>query len=179
MLACATRGGGRIKAGHCFHLLFFLFFFFLLLFSTPSAFFTLFFLILSSSFPTPPPSRFPPLSPPPPPPPFFPPPPPPAGDSFFEYLVKSWLQSNRTDALARRMFDEALEGAGEKLLERSRRHRLLYVAERKGFENLATMHHLACFAGGMFMLGGYWVGGLGWGFGSKLVFWLSFGSAFY
>ena len=28
-IACATRGGGRSEAGHCFHLLFFLFFFFL------------------------------------------------------------------------------------------------------------------------------------------------------
>ena len=76
-----------------------------------------------------------------------------SGDSFFEYLVKSWLQSNRTDDLAKRMFDEALEGIGEKLLERSPRHRLLYVAERKNYENIPTMHHLACFAGGMFVLG--------------------------
>ena len=28
VLACATRGGGRSAAGHCFHLLFFFFFFF-------------------------------------------------------------------------------------------------------------------------------------------------------
>jgi len=26
------------------------------------------------------------------------------GDSFYEYLIKSWLQSNRTDAQARRMY---------------------------------------------------------------------------
>ena len=30
VLACATRGGGRSEAGHCFHLLFFFSFFFLL-----------------------------------------------------------------------------------------------------------------------------------------------------
>ena len=29
LLACATHGGGRSEAGHCFHLLFFLFFFLL------------------------------------------------------------------------------------------------------------------------------------------------------
>ena len=33
VLACATRGGGRSEAGHCFHLLFF-FFFFLFFFYT-------------------------------------------------------------------------------------------------------------------------------------------------
>ena len=38
VLACATRGGGRSEAGHCFHLLFSFFFFFLLFSPTPSAF---------------------------------------------------------------------------------------------------------------------------------------------
>ena len=32
VLACATHGGGRSEAGHCFHLLFSSFFFFFLLF---------------------------------------------------------------------------------------------------------------------------------------------------
>ena len=40
VLACATRGGGRSEAGHCFHLLFsfFSFFSFFFLLSTPSTF---------------------------------------------------------------------------------------------------------------------------------------------
>ena len=38
VLACATRGGGRSEAGHCFHLLFSSSSFFFLLFSPPSTF---------------------------------------------------------------------------------------------------------------------------------------------
>jgi len=31
------------------------------------------------------------------------------GDSFYEYLLKSWFQSGKTDTEARRMYDEAVE----------------------------------------------------------------------
>ena len=30
------------------------------------------------------------------------------GDSFYEYLLKSWIMSGKTDNMARRMYDEAM-----------------------------------------------------------------------
>jgi mannosyl-oligosaccharide alpha-1,2-mannosidase len=31
------------------------------------------------------------------------------GDSFYEYLIKSWIQSGKTDDQARKMYDDAIE----------------------------------------------------------------------
>ena len=42
------------------------------------------------------------------------------GDSFYEYLIKSWIQSNRTDSEARRMFDAAAEAIDKHMLKKSR-----------------------------------------------------------
>ena len=30
------------------------------------------------------------------------------GDSFYEYLLKSWIMSGKTDHLARKMYDDAM-----------------------------------------------------------------------
>ena len=32
------------------------------------------------------------------------------GDSFYEYLLKEWLRSGKTDNIAKEMFDEAAIG---------------------------------------------------------------------
>ena len=31
------------------------------------------------------------------------------GDSFYEYLIKSWVMTGKTDNVARRMYDKAVE----------------------------------------------------------------------
>ena len=31
------------------------------------------------------------------------------GDSFYEYLIKSWIQSGKTDGQARKMYDDTVE----------------------------------------------------------------------
>ena len=31
------------------------------------------------------------------------------GDSFYEYLIKSWVMTGETDSVARRMYDKAVE----------------------------------------------------------------------
>ena len=31
------------------------------------------------------------------------------GDSFYEYLIKSWLQSGKKDKMAKKMYDEAVQ----------------------------------------------------------------------
>lgn len=68
------------------------------------------------------------------------------GDSFYEYLLKSWLQSGKEDNEARQMFDEAMDAAMKHLLKESPAG-LTYFAEMK-FERVEhKMDHLACFSG--------------------------------
>jgi len=74
------------------------------------------------------------------------------GDSFYEYLLKAWLMSGKTDTQARNMYDDAMQ-AIEGALVRKSNGGFTYlgvhtygVVERK-------MEHLACFAGGMFAIG--------------------------
>lgn len=74
------------------------------------------------------------------------------GDSFYEYLLKAWLMSDKTDHEARKMYDDAVE-AIEKHLIRKSRGGLTFIGEWKNGHLEKKMGHLACFAGGMFVLG--------------------------
>jgi hypothetical protein len=68
------------------------------------------------------------------------------GDSFYEYLLKAWLQSGRTDGEARQMFDAAMQPVITHMVRNSRSG-LVYVSDLK-FDRLEhKMDHLACFAG--------------------------------
>jgi len=73
------------------------------------------------------------------------------GDSFYEYLLKEWIRTGKTDHFSKKMFDEAVEGIKEKLLHYSKKDEL-YIAEHRGGLLDHKMDHLACFAGGMFGL---------------------------
>ncbi|XP_059610000.1 mannosyl-oligosaccharide alpha-1,2-mannosidase IA [Phlebotomus argentipes] len=74
------------------------------------------------------------------------------GDSYFEYLLKAWIQSGREDQEARVMFDEAMPPIIEHMV-RTSPNGLIYVSDMK-FDRLEhKMDHLACFAGGLFGLG--------------------------
>lgn len=75
------------------------------------------------------------------------------GDSFYEYLLKAWLQSGRRDSDARRMYDEATNAIYNSLVQTSTRSKLTYLAEMKYDRTEHKMDHLACFAGGLFALG--------------------------
>jgi len=73
------------------------------------------------------------------------------GDSFFEYLLKAWLQSGRSDEEAREMFDEAMPAIIEHMVRVSSGG-LTYVSDMK-FDRLEhKMDHLACFAGNFLTL---------------------------
>ncbi|XP_053678748.1 mannosyl-oligosaccharide alpha-1,2-mannosidase IA [Anopheles nili] len=75
------------------------------------------------------------------------------GDSFYEYLLKAWIQSGHEDDEAREMYDEAMQ-AIIKHMVRNSPSGLTYVSDMK-FDRLEhKMDHLACFAGGLFGLGG-------------------------
>lgn len=68
------------------------------------------------------------------------------GDSFYEYLLKAWLQSGKQDAEAKRMYDYAIKGIETHLLKTSRGG-LKYLGEFKNGRTEAKMGHLTCFAG--------------------------------
>mmetsp|Transcript_58448 Transcript_58448/g.139047 ORF Transcript_58448/g.139047 Transcript_58448/m.139047 type:complete len:588 (-) Transcript_58448:75-1838(-) len=74
------------------------------------------------------------------------------GDSAFEYLIKVWIQRGGKDAWLKKMYDEASEGILSKLLQTSSAGHV-YVAESRGSSLSHKMDHLACFTGGMLVLG--------------------------
>ncbi|GFS85336.1 mannosyl-oligosaccharide alpha-1,2-mannosidase IA [Nephila pilipes] len=74
------------------------------------------------------------------------------GDSFYEYLLKSWIQSNGEDVQALQMFQELAEAINDKLVFSSKSG-LRYLADLKYDRIEHKMDHLACFAGGFFAIG--------------------------
>jgi Glycosyl hydrolase family 47 len=81
------------------------------------------------------------------------------GDSFYEYLIKVWLQGGRKESMYRRMYDAAMNGMTSKLLKRSRPSNLLYVADWDGGSTQDKMDHLVCFVPGMLALGAFTAAG--------------------
>lgn len=77
------------------------------------------------------------------------------GDSYYEYLLKSWLQGGKRDRELKRLYDNAVDGMMEQLLARSRFDDYLFVGERRGSRLIKSMQHLTCFVGGMLALGAH------------------------
>jgi len=88
-----------------------------------------------------------------------------SGDSFYEYMLKLWLQGGKTEWKYRDMYDESIEGMHKVLLQYTSKSQLAYIAQRddpsfrksKGttksvhratFRLIPDMEHLACFMGG-------------------------------
>ncbi|KAM4580458.1 mannosyl-oligosaccharide 1,2-alpha-mannosidase IA isoform 2-T2 [Odontesthes bonariensis] len=74
------------------------------------------------------------------------------GDSFYEYLIKSYLMSDKTDENAKMMYYSALEAIEANLVQKSPGG-LTYLAEWRGGILDHKMGHLACFSGGMIGIG--------------------------
>ncbi|XP_041963048.1 mannosyl-oligosaccharide 1,2-alpha-mannosidase IA isoform X1 [Alosa sapidissima] len=74
------------------------------------------------------------------------------GDSFYEYLIKSYLMSDKTDEDAKTMYYNALEAIETNLVQKSPGG-LTYLAEWRGGILDHKMGHLACFSGGMVGIG--------------------------
>lgn len=77
-----------------------------------------------------------------------------AADSFYEYLLKSWLQSGKTDETSLSLYLRAVNGVLNKLVYTSKQSNFTYLADIEYDRLQNRMGHLACFAGGMFALGG-------------------------
>jgi hypothetical protein len=78
------------------------------------------------------------------------------GDSYYEYLLKQYLQTNGEEPIYREIYDEAVAGIKEYMIAQSYPNKLTYIGELEsgvGGELSPKMDHLVCFAGGMLALG--------------------------
>lgn len=76
------------------------------------------------------------------------------GDSFYEYLLKVWIQGNKTEAVKhyRDMWETSMTGM-QTLVRRSTPSSYAYLCEKNGNNLSDKMDELACFAPGMLALG--------------------------
>lgn len=77
------------------------------------------------------------------------------GDSFYEYLLKIWLQGGRKETWLREMYDRAMDGVMDVLLKASSPSGHAYLADWTGSGNNHKMDHLVCFMPGTLALGAY------------------------
>jgi hypothetical protein len=74
------------------------------------------------------------------------------GDSFYEYLLKVWIQGGKKETWLREMYDAAINGVIEVLLKTTATG-YSYVSDWDGFRNHDKMDHLVCFLPGIMALG--------------------------
>ena len=77
------------------------------------------------------------------------------GDSFYEYLLKVWVQGSRSEGTYQRVYDRAMDGMVEVLLQASHPSKLAYIADWDGSRLNHKMDHLVCFMGGSLALGAF------------------------
>lgn len=76
------------------------------------------------------------------------------GDSFYEYLLKVWIQGNKTEHVKhyREMWETSMEGLVS-LTKKTTPSNYYYICEKNGGSLTDKMDELACFAPGMLALG--------------------------
>jgi mannosyl-oligosaccharide alpha-1,2-mannosidase len=77
------------------------------------------------------------------------------GDSYYEYLLKQWIQSGKTESKFRDWYAASMDGVAKKLLHRSKPNNLLFVGELKSGRFSPKMDHLVCFLAGTLALGAH------------------------
>lgn len=84
------------------------------------------------------------------------------GDSYYEYLLKQYLQTNRTERVYRVMYDQAMEALHKHLVFQTPLSGLTYIAEMEATHSARLKEkwrispkqdHLVCFLGGSLLLG--------------------------
>jgi len=77
------------------------------------------------------------------------------GDSYYEYLLKQWIQTGKVHDFLKDDYMKAVEGIKKKLVKRTPQKNLLFIGELKGDskEFVPKMDHLVCFVPGMLALG--------------------------
>ncbi|XP_016067264.1 PREDICTED: endoplasmic reticulum mannosyl-oligosaccharide 1,2-alpha-mannosidase [Miniopterus natalensis] len=77
-------------------------------------------------------------------------------DSYYEYLLKQWIQGGRQDTQLRDDYLEAIEGIKRHLLRKSEPSKLTFVGELTHGRFSAKMDHLVCFLPGALALGAHY-----------------------
>lgn len=78
------------------------------------------------------------------------------GDSYYEYLLKQYLQTNKQELVYWDMFKQSLDGVKKHMMGKSLPNGLRYVGELEhgiGGPLSPKMDHLVCFYGGLVALG--------------------------
>lgn len=94
------------------------------------------------------------------------------GDSYYEYLIKQYVQTNKSEEVYRNMYDRAVSGIKRHLVKQSTFSKppLVFTVEiipqmqlqqqqRPAFRLLPKQDHLVCFLPGSMMLGAHEFGG--------------------
>ncbi|KAI8578896.1 hypothetical protein K450DRAFT_175778 [Umbelopsis ramanniana AG] len=80
------------------------------------------------------------------------------GDSYYEYLLKQYLQTDKTEEVYRNMYDQTVNAMKKYLVRHSQPSEFLFLGElpqgRNSPDQISPkMDHLVCFMGGSFALG--------------------------
>lgn len=78
------------------------------------------------------------------------------GDSYYEYLLKQYLQTNHQEPIYWQMYKESVEGVKKHLVSHSKPSGLTFIGELEngiGGKLLSKMDHLVCFYPGLLALG--------------------------
>lgn len=77
------------------------------------------------------------------------------GDSYYEYLLKQWVQTGKTIDFLRDDYLEAVRGIQTHLVRKTSKNNLLFIGELKGTtkEFVPKMDHLVCYLPGTLALG--------------------------
>lgn len=77
------------------------------------------------------------------------------GDSFYEYLLKVWIQGGYEDERFRKWYEESIEGLSKHLLHTTRPNGLTMIVQAKfnKLSKILDMEHLSCFTPGLLALG--------------------------
>ena len=79
----------------------------------------------------------------------------PMADSFYEYMLKIWIQGGQTETQYREMYDKSIQGMHDQLLSVSTPSELVFIADQTHGKMVYEMDHLVCFMGGVLALGAY------------------------
>lgn len=79
----------------------------------------------------------------------------PMADSFYEYMLKVWIQGGQTETQYREMYDKSIQGMHDELLSVSTPSELVFIADQTNRKLVHQMDHLVCFMGGVLALGAY------------------------
>ncbi|KAJ7720168.1 glycoside hydrolase family 47 protein [Mycena metata] len=87
------------------------------------------------------------------------------GDSYYEYLLKQYIQTNRTEPVYLQMYTDAMQGVHDYMVWKTPTEHLTYIAELQplpgkddwkatdAWVSQPKQEHLACFLAGSLMLG--------------------------